>query len=131
MSIFITLDSDLDVKRGDMFVKLYNKPKISQNIEVMLCWLSSENLNLQKKYILRHTTKETKCEIKRIRYKVDINTLNKKSKQVTLGLNDIGRVQIGTNTALYYDSYNRNRQTGSIIIIDAETFQTVAAGMII
>jgi sulfate adenylyltransferase subunit 1 len=83
-----------------------------------------------KTYIIRHTSKETKCVVKEIQYKVDINTLHRLEKVKSLGLNEIGRISLKTAQPLFFDSYRRNRATGSLIIIDETTNETVGAGMI-
>ncbi len=131
MSVVITLEDDIDISRGDMLVRPNNQPAIGQDIELMVCWLSDKKLNPRGKYIIRHTTKEAKCIVKEIRYKVDINTLHRIEDNLEIGLNEIGRIQIRTTVPLFYDSYKTNRMTGSLIIIDEATNNTVGAGMII
>lgn len=131
MSVTITLEDNIDISRGDMLVKPLNQPVNSQDVELMLCWLNDKKLVPNGKYVIRHTTKEARCIIKDVRYKVDINTLHKIEDEKSIGLNDIGRVLIRTTAPLFYDSYKKNRTTGSVIIIDEFTNETVAAGMII
>ncbi len=131
MSVAITLDREIDSSRGDLLAKRHNQPVVSQDIEAMVCWFSPKPLALGGKYVLRHTTRETKCAIKAVRYKVDINTLHKKSEDVSIGMNDIGRIQVRTAVPLMIDSYKRNRTTGSFILIDEFTNATVGAGMIL
>jgi sulfate adenylyltransferase subunit 1 len=131
MSVTITLEDNIDISRGDMIVKPNNQPQIGQDIEVMICWLNEKKLVPNGKYAIRHTTKEARCVVKDVRYKVNINTLHRIDDDKTIGLNDIGRVLIRTTQPLFYDSYARNRSTGSIILIDEFTNETVAAGMII
>jgi len=97
----------------------------------MICWFSITNLNPRGKFIIRHTTKETKAIVQGVSYKVDINTLRKEEDTTSFSLNEIGRVSIRTAAPLFYDSYNKNRQTGSFILIDPGTNETVAAGMIL
>ena len=97
----------------------------------MICWFSNTNLNPRGKFIIRHTTKETKAIVKEINYKVDINTLRKEEDTSSFSLNEIGRISLRTASPLFYDSYNKNRQTGSFILIDPGTNETVAAGMIL
>ncbi|MEM9227925.1 MAG: sulfate adenylyltransferase, partial [Verrucomicrobiota bacterium] len=116
----------------DMIVKPNNQPKIEQDIDAMICWFSdSKKLQLRGKYVLRHTTKEVKAVVKEVRYKVNINTLHKIEEDIEFGLNDIGRISLRTSSPLFFDSYRRNRQTGSFVLIDEFTNETVAAGMII
>lgn len=131
MSVAITLEDNIDISRGDMIVKPNNQPQISQDIEVMICWLNEKKLVPNGKYTLRHTTKEARCVVKDVRYKVNINTLHRIEDDKSIGLNDIGRILIRSTQPLFFDSYARNRSTGSIILIDEFTNETVAAGMII
>ena len=97
----------------------------------MVCWLNEKQLDPKGKYTVRHTTKEARCVIKNVRYKVDINTLHRIEDNKEIRMNDIGRIQIRTTQPLFYDSYRRNRVTGSLILIDEGTNETVGAGMII
>ena len=132
MSVAFTLEDEIDISRGDMIVKPNNKPEVSQDIEAMICWFS-EGVKLQtgKKYVLRHTTKEVRALVKDVRYKVNVNTLHKIEDDKEVGLNDIARVSLRTSAPLFFDQYSRNRLTGSIILVDEATNNTVAAGMII
>ena len=131
MSITLTLQDDLDISRGDMIVRPNNQPKVEQDIDLMICWMSETPLTPRGKYTLRHTSKEARCMIKEIQYKVDINTLHRKEDDLKIGCNDIARVSIRVTQPLFYDKYNTNRNTGSIILIDEGTNNTVGAGMII
>jgi len=132
LSCAIQLEDDIDIGRGDMIVKPNNQPKKEQVIEAMICWFSeSAQLTPRNKYYLRHTTKEVKAVVQDVRYKVNINTLHKIEEDKTFTLNEIGRVTIRTSAPLLYDSYRRNRTTGSFVLIDPQTNETVAAGMII
>ena len=130
-SVTITLEDEIDISRGDMLVKANNPPKQGQDLEAMICWFSNTNLNPRGKFVIRHTTKETKAIVQGISYKVDINTLRKEEDTTSFSLNEIGRVSIRTAAPLFFDSYNKNRQTGSFILIDPGTNETVAAGMIL
>jgi sulfate adenylyltransferase subunit 1 len=131
MSVTMTLEDNIDISRGDMIVKPNNQPKVGQDIEMMICWLNEKKLQPGGKYTIRHTTKEARCVVKDIRYKVNINTLHRIEDDNTIGLNDIGRILIRTTAPLFYDSYSKNRSTGSVILIDEFTNETVGAGMII
>lgn len=131
MSVTITLEDEIDVSRGDMLAKPNNQPTISQDLEVMICWFSEKPLHMRQKFIIRHTTRDAKCLVKDVRYKVNINTLHKIEDAPEIGLNDIARIQIRTTQPLFFDEYRRNRQTGSIVLIDEFTHNTVAAGMIL
>lgn len=131
MSVTIRLDDDLDVSRGDMIVRTTNLPHISQDIELMICWLGRNKMNLRGKYAIKHTTKDARCVISSIKYKININTLHRIEDVHEIGMNDIARISIRTTQPLFYDSYRRNRNTGSLILIDETSNETVAAGMII
>jgi sulfate adenylyltransferase subunit 1 len=114
-----------------MLVKSNNPPSVGQDLEAMVCWFSQKPMEPRGKYLLRHTTKETKAIVQELRYQVDIETLHKKEGAPTLGMNDIGRVALRTATPLFHDSYRRNRLTGSFVLVDPGTHETVAAGMIV
>lgn len=131
MSVTMTLDDDIDISRGDMIVRSNNKPDMTQDIDFMMCWLHPEGPRPRAKYAVRHTTKEARAMIKEIQYKMDINTLHRIEDDKELGMNDIARVKIRTTSRLFVDSYRKNRHTGSLILIDEATNETVAAGMII
>ena len=130
MSATIQLEDELDVSRGDMIVRENNVPIIGQDIDVMICWMNKKKLELGKKYIVRHTTNETKCIVKDLLYKLDINTLHRIENAKDLKLNEIGRIKIRTAKPLFYDEYKENRSTGCMILIDPQTNETVGAGMI-
>ena len=132
LSCTMTLEDEIDISRGDMIVKPNNPPEKEQVIEAMICWFSEDTqLQPRGKYHLRHTTKEVKAIVQEIKYKVNINTLHKIEDETTFGLNEIGHVSIRTSAPLLFDSYRRNRQTGSFVLIDSQTNETVAAGMIV
>jgi sulfate adenylyltransferase subunit 1 len=132
MSATITLEDEIDMSRGDMLVKANNQPVPTQDIDAMVCWFSSDKpLTGRGKYILRHTTKEVKAIVTEVCYKMNINTLRKIEDDLTLNLNDIGRIKVRTSAPLIADSYKSNRITGSFVLIDELTNATVAAGMII
>jgi sulfate adenylyltransferase subunit 1 len=131
MSVTMTLEDEIDISRGDMIVKPNNQPEVGQDVELMVCWMNEKPLVKGKKYIIRHTTREAKCLVKEIRYKMNINTLHKIEDDLHIGLNDIARIAIRTTVPLFYDSYRKNTATGSLILIDEFTNETVAAGIII
>ncbi|APY08474.1 sulfate adenylyltransferase subunit CysN [Winogradskyella sp. J14-2] len=131
MSVSITLEDDIDISRGDMIVRSNNKPEPSQDIEVMLCWLNNSPAKPRAKYTIKHTSNDQKAMIKEVVYKYDINTLERKSEDSDLAMNDIAKVKIRTTKPLMIDSYRENRATGSIILVDDATNETVAAGMIV
>jgi sulfate adenylyltransferase subunit 1 len=131
MSVSMTLKDDLDISRGDMIIKADNQPAIGQDIDLMVCWLNKEPLKPGGKYAIKHTTKDARCIVKEVKYKVNINTLHRVEGDKDIGLNDIGRIRIRTTQPLFYDKYEKNRTTGSLILIDEFTNETVGAGMII
>lgn len=131
MSVSVTLEDDIDISRGDMIVRSNNKPDASQDLEVMLCWLHNNSAQPRAKYTIRHTSNEQKAMIKDVVYKININTLERNSEDKDLHMNDICKIKIRTTKPLMIDSYRENRTTGSIILIDDITNETVAAGMIV
>ncbi|MCB0650213.1 MAG: sulfate adenylyltransferase, partial [Saprospiraceae bacterium] len=131
MSVSIQLEDDLDLSRGDMLVRENNQPQVTQDIDVMVCWFSSKPLQERGKYTLQHTTREVRCMVQNILYKLDINTLHRNQEDKMIGMNDICRLQLRTTQPLFVDTYNRNRITGSLIFIDEATHETVGAGMVI
>ena len=131
MSVCLTLTDDLDISRGDMIVRENNKPISEQNISLMICWMNEKNMILEGKYTIRHTSQTARCIIKKINYKIDINTLHRIEDEIEIVMNDICRITIRTTKPLFFDSYRRNRNTGSIILVDEASNETVAAGMII
>ena len=131
MSVCMTLTDNIDISRGDMLVRENNKPTIEQDIDVMICWMNEKKMIPKGKYTIRHTSQTARCIIKEVKYKMDINTLHRMEDEKEIGLNDIGRITIRTTKPLFFDSYRRNRNTGSIILVDEATNETVAAGMVI
>ena len=130
LSCSLLLKEDIDISRGDMIVKVNNPPQRGQDIEAMLCWFSDKKMMMRGKYSLRHTTKEVKAIVSDLQYKININTLRKIEDDKEFGMNEIGRVSIRTSSPIYFDSYENNRTTGSFILVDDMTNETVAAGMI-
>jgi len=130
-SVTISLEDDIDISRGDMLVGDANGPKVGQDIDVMICWFNEKSLVPRGKYVIRHTSTEARCLIKEVRYKMNINILEKEPEDRVVNMNDIARISIRTTKPLFYDSYNRNRTTGSMILIDEATNETVATGMIV
>ncbi|MBW6481974.1 MAG: sulfate adenylyltransferase subunit CysN [Vicingaceae bacterium] len=131
MSVTLTLNDDIDISRGDMIVRPHNQPIVSQDLDVMLCWLSDKKIFLGGKYAIKHTSNDVRCIIKDIKYKININTLHRIEDDKEIKMNDIARITIRTTKPLLFDKYSRNRITGSLIIIDETTNETVGAGMII
>ncbi|HZW24744.1 MAG TPA: sulfate adenylyltransferase subunit CysN [Gallionella sp.] len=129
-SVTLTLEDEIDISRGDMLVKSSaNPPKVEKEFEAMLCWLSESPLDKNRKYLVKHTTRTAKCLFSRIFYRVDVNTLEPHEVE-KLNMNDIARVALKIQQPLVFDSYEIDRATGSFIVIDEATNNTVAAGMI-
>jgi len=129
-AVTVVLEDEIDVSRGDMIVHRDNIPKIDRHIEAMLVWMDEKPMDSNTRFFIKHTTNNTKAAINTVRYKVDINTLEK-SETDHLLLNEIGSVVITTNKPLFFDPYKKNRNTGSFILIDPITHNPSAVGMII
>jgi sulfate adenylyltransferase subunit 1 len=129
-SVTLTLNDEIDISRGDMFVKTSaHAPKVEKEFEAMLCWLAEAPLDKSRKYLVKHTTRSAKCLFSRLDYRVDVNTLEQHAVE-KLNMNDIARVAIKVQSPLVFDSYDIDRSTGSFIVIDEANNNTVAAGMI-
>jgi sulfate adenylyltransferase subunit 1 len=124
------LEDNIDVSRGDMIVKDNNQPEMTQDIDVMLCWMRATGPRPGAKYFIKHTTREVMGIIKEVIYKLDINTMQKVEGDPNIKMNDMARVRIRTTQPLLVDEYRKNRITGSLILVDEATFETVAAGTI-
>jgi bifunctional enzyme CysN/CysC len=132
MAVTITLHDDLDISRGDMICRPNNQPHVGQDIEARVCWLSEQGeLTQGRKFALKHTTRSVRTLVKELQYRIDVNTLHRDTTATGLGLNEMGRVTLRTTQPLFFDDYRRNRLTGSFILIDEVTNNTVAAGMIV
>ncbi|WP_139855629.1 sulfate adenylyltransferase subunit 1 [Aequorivita sinensis] len=131
MSVSITLEDDIDISRGDMIVKQNNQPKALQEFDAMLCWFNTSAAKPRAKYTIVHTSNEQKAMIKDVIYKIDVNTYARQEEDNTLNMNDIARITIRTTRPLMVDEYRDNRITGSFILIEDSTHETVAAGMIV
>ena len=130
MSVTITLEDDIDISRGDMLVRSENRPDGQQDLDVMLCWLNATPPRPRAKYVLKQTTADARAMITEIQYKIDINTLHRLEEDKDIKMNDIARVKIRSTKPIFADEYNQNRVTGSLILVDEATNETVAAGMI-
>ncbi|MED5282051.1 MAG: GTP-binding protein [Verrucomicrobiota bacterium] len=129
-SVTILLEDEIDVSRGDMLVKPNNQPTSSQDLEAQICWFSSsKKLKKGVKCLFRQTTKEVQAIVSEVRYKIDVNTLRKNEEELVFGMNDIGRICLRVSSPIFYDSYRRNRNTGSFILVDPFSNETLAAGM--
>jgi sulfate adenylyltransferase subunit 1 len=130
MSATLTLEDDIDISRGDMIVGMDNPPKATQDLDILLCWLSPSPLRVGGKYAVKHTSRDVRCVVRKILYKVDINTLERIERDAPVRMNDIARVSVRTTAPLFIDAYSRNRSTGSLILIDEAGNETVGAGII-
>ncbi len=131
MSVTLRLADDVDVSRGDMLCRPGNHPTVGQDLEAMVCWLTDRPLDPGAKYAVKHTTRWCRGVVRDLRYRLDINSLHRDEHAVGLEKNEIGRVSIRATAPLMYDSYRRNRTTGSFILVDEATNATAGAGMII
>jgi sulfate adenylyltransferase subunit 1 len=131
MSVSMTLEDEIDISRGDMIVHSDNQPEVTQEIDVMICWLHPKPPVPRAKYYVQHTSREARTIIKEVTYKMNINTLEHITENLEIQMNEIARVRLRTTQPLFVDSYSKNRFTGSLILIDEATNETVAAGMIV
>jgi sulfate adenylyltransferase subunit 1 len=129
-SVTILLENEIDISRGDMIVKSEQAPQVAKQIDAMLCWLAETPLDRNRRYLVRHTTRETKAILNGIAYRLDINSLQQQSAE-RLNVNDIGRVSFKLAQPLCIDTYADNRATGAFIVIDEASNNTVGAGMIL
>jgi bifunctional enzyme CysN/CysC len=130
MSVTIRLEDEIDISRGDMICRVNNAPRVTQDLDAMLCWMTEEPLRPGQKLMIKHTTRSARVMLKEIQYQLDVNTLHRHEDRNQLGLNDIGRVRMRCTQPLLVDEYRRNRTTGGFVLIDETTNRTVAAGMI-
>ncbi len=130
MSVVVRLVDDLDVSRGDMICRPHNAPQVTQDLDALICWMADEPLRPRQRIAVKHTTRTVRAVVKDLQYRLDVNTLHRDQETKELGLNEIGRVQLRTTVPLLCDPYNKNRTTGSFILIDEATGVTVGAGMI-
>jgi sulfate adenylyltransferase subunit 1 len=130
-SVSITLEDHIDISRGDILVREGDMPEISQDVNMMVCWFNEKPLLARSKYLVRNYSNEVGCFVKSIDYKMNINTLEKDCDDQPVRMNDIAQIRIRTSKPLYFDSYKTNNITGSVILIDEGTNETVGAGMIV
>jgi bifunctional enzyme CysN/CysC len=131
MSVALRLADDIDVGRGSTIVRTQNQPTVSSRFECQLCWMSEEPLSPRRRYLVKHTTRTAMVGKIDVRYRIDVETLHRDDSATTLELNDLARVHMELSSPLVFDSYRRNRVTGSLIVIDEATNDTVAAGVIL
>ncbi|HEX4417961.1 MAG TPA: GTP-binding protein [Kofleriaceae bacterium] len=131
MSVTIHLADDVDVGRGDLLCRPNNQPTVGQDLDAMICWMVDKPLAVKGRYALKHTTRWTRAMITDVLYRLDVNTGHRDEAIHELKLNDLGRIRLRTTTPILYDPYRRNRTTGSFILVDEVTNNTVAAGMLL
>jgi bifunctional enzyme CysN/CysC len=132
MAVTITLADEIDISRGDMICRPHNQPRVTQDVDAMVCWMDeASSLQARSKLAIKHTTRSARALVKDLHYRLDVNTLHRDEEAGELGLNEIGRVTLRTTLPLFCDEYRRNRSTGSFILIDESTNATVGAGMIL
>ncbi|MCL2418987.1 MAG: GTP-binding protein [Conexibacteraceae bacterium] len=130
MSVTLRLEDDIDISRGDVIVNAEEAPTVAREFEAMVCWMSEEPMRPGGRYAIHHTTRAAKAVVDKLEFRVDVNTLERDPDAVQLSLNEIGRVHLRSSAPLVVDPYSRNRTTGSFILIDESTNDTVGAGMI-
>jgi bifunctional enzyme CysN/CysC len=131
MSVTMRLEDDLDVSRGDMICRPHNAPTHTRCLDAMVCWMHDRPLHPGGRFLLKHTTRSVRAKVDELRYSIDVNTLHRVQDAGGLGLNDVGRVRLRTGSPVLVDEYRRNRATGSFILIDEATGETVGAGMVL
>jgi bifunctional enzyme CysN/CysC len=131
MSVVVTLEDEIDISRGDMICRPHNQPHYSQDIDAMVAWMSeTRSLRPGAKYAIKHTTRWGRALVTELQYRLDVNTLHRDNEATELALNEIGRIRLRTTTPFFFDEYRRNRETGSFILVEEGTNNTVGAGMI-
>ena len=128
-AVTLTLEDEIDISRGDMIVRSRNLPHVTRSLDADLCWMNQEVLRTDKPYFLQHTTRTVQAVVSKIIYRINIDTLHREASD-EFQLNDIGRVEIEVSAPIFIDPYKLNRETGSFILIDPDTNNTVGAGMI-
>jgi bifunctional enzyme CysN/CysC len=131
MSVTLLLDDDVDISRGDMICRPNNRPAVAQDVEAMVCWMSSDQvLARRSRLVVKHTSRTVKAIVTDLHYRIDVNTLHRDEAATQLSLNEVGRVGLRLTQPIFCDPYARNRTTGGLILIDEATNATVGAAMI-
>ena len=130
-SVTLLLEDDVDVSRGDMICRPHNRPNEARDLDAMVCWMSERPLQPSGRYRIKHTTRTVLAKADDLRYRIDVNTLHRDESASALSLNEIGRLRLRLSSPLFLDEYRRNRATGSFILIDESTNDTVGAGMVL
>jgi bifunctional enzyme CysN/CysC len=131
LSVTVRLEDDVDVSRGDMICRPHNQPSETRRLDAMVCWMSERPLSASGRYRIKHTTRTALAKVDEVRYALDVNTLHRNEDATGLELNEIGRLSLRLSAPLLVDEYRRNRATGSFILIDESTNDTVGAGMVL
>jgi sulfate adenylyltransferase subunit 1 (EFTu-like GTPase family) len=132
LSYSITVADEIDTSRGGMIVKANEPVQSTEEFDAMICWFADKKtLKPRGRFHLRHTTNDVRAVVTEVHYKVNISTLEKSAENKEFHLNDIGCVRIRCATPIFFDSYSKNRTTGSFVLVDEQTNNTVAAGMIL
>ena len=131
MSVALRLTDDIDVSRGSTIARAHNQPAVASSFECQLCWMSEQPLSPQRRYLVKHTTRTSAVSAVDVRYRIQLDQLHRDESATTLELNDLGRVRMELSSPLVFDSYRRNKVTGSLIVIDEASNETVAAGVIL
>jgi bifunctional enzyme CysN/CysC len=131
MSVSIRLTDELDISRGDMLCRPNNAAVATQDVEAMICWFNERPMREGAVYGVKHTTRTARAKVSRVHYRLDVNTLHREDEHHVLAMNDIGRITLRTTVPLFVDEYRRNRTTGSFILIDESTLETVGGGMVL
>ena len=129
-SVTLVLADEIDISRGDMIASAAQPPRALKSLEARLCWLSTDPPNTSGRFVLKQTSHSVKAKLVRLNDRMDINNFGRQPSPASLAMNDIGRVAFNLAQPIFADTYNNNRATGSFILIDEVTNQTVAAGMI-
>ena len=131
MSVSIRLEDEIDISRGDMICRPNNLPTTTQDVDAMVCWFSERPLQEGNVYSIKHTSRSVRAKVSTLNYRLNVNTLHREEGQSKLEMNEIGRISLRTTAPLFLDEYRRNRTTGSLIIIDEATSETVGAAMVL
>ncbi|ORX08308.1 adenylyl-sulfate kinase [Mycolicibacillus trivialis] len=132
MAVSVSLADDLDVSRGDMIARTQNQPRVTQDFDATVCWMSDDSaLEPGRTYVIKQTTRTTRVRVSALDYRLDVNTLHRDKSATALKLNELGRVALRAQVPLLLDEYSRNTSTGSFILIDPDSNATVAAGMVL
>jgi bifunctional enzyme CysN/CysC len=131
LSVTMRLEDDIDVSRGDMICRPQNRPVEAKDIDAMVCWMAERPLSPSGRYRIKHTSRTALAKVDQVLYRIDVNSLHREEQAESLQLNEIGKLRLRLSSPLFVDQYRRNRMTGSFILIDESTNDTVGAGMVL